>query len=120
MGGSGVEEGSQTVAGILNLNGQEHYGEQQQERRKPHASKDGQRSPHCLNNAVDAAADQDQEQKSDHMGGKIGEQITQDTNVFYHKLHRKGVPYPIVLLYGNICFRPCSKGTPPLPPVTAH
>ena len=31
--GSGVEEGSQTVAGVLDLNGQEHNNEQQQERR---------------------------------------------------------------------------------------
>ena len=48
-----THELSQAVAGILNLNGQEHNNEQQQERRQTHTGKDGQRSPHSLNDAMD-------------------------------------------------------------------
>ena len=84
-----MEEGPQTVAGVLDLNRQEHDSEQRKECCQPHAGKDCQRSPHCLNNAVDTAADQDQEQKSDYMGGNIGEQVAQDTNTFHHEQHRK-------------------------------
>ena len=98
-----AQELSKTFTCGLSLNSQEHNTKQGEECCQTHDCEDCQRSPHCLNDTIDTAADEDQEQQPDNMRGNIGKQIAQDANAFHNQQHRE-CKYLQNHLHRNISF----------------